>query len=122
MKKIILLYLPILIGASLFLNCEQKTEPKPIEEQKFVQIYCDAVMYADLIDSRFRQAFVDSVLQSHGVTRDKFQQSVNAYSQDKKTWKKIFEKIVAELEKKEKEIIAHRDSTRAANQSINLVK
>ena len=103
-------------------SCRKSTEPQPIEEKKFVQIYCDAVMYADLIDSKLRQAFVDSVLNSHQVTRDEFQHSIASYSRDKKTWKKIFEKIVAALEEREKAPGAKGDSLQTAVQSIKRMK
>lgn len=122
MNKLILFGLVLAICIIGYGRCEKNSRPKPIDENKFVQIYCDAVMYADLIDSKLRKAFVDSVLEHHNVTREKFQQSIEAYSKDKKRWKQIFEKIVAELEKKEKALAAQADSTRESIQTINRMR
>ncbi len=122
MNKLILFGLMLGICIIGFGRCEKNTRPKPIDENKFVQIYCDVVMYAELIDSKLRKAFVDSVLAHHKVTREKYQQSIEVYSKDKKRWKQIFEKVVAELEQKEKALAAQADSTRDSIQTIKRIK
>jgi len=116
MFKVIVMTCLLFVGSVFVLRCRQGNEHLPIDEKKFVQIYCDVAAYSDLIDVELRQAFVDSVLHSHQVTREKFQLSIDAYSRDKKQWKQIFQGIVAELESREKSFTSAIDSLDTQNQ------
>jgi len=95
-------------------HCNKKAEPEQLDEKVFVQVYCDVVTYADLIDSRLKDAYVDSVLKHYQITREQFQATVDAYSRDEKKWEKIMTKIVEELERREKETTAEIDSVKTA--------
>ncbi|MFZ5515248.1 MAG: DUF4296 domain-containing protein [Candidatus Zhuqueibacterota bacterium] len=110
MFKVVTMKSLLLMGSLFLLSCRHGNDIQPIDEKQFVQIYCDVVVYADLIDVQLRQAFVDSVLQSHQVTREKFQQSIDDYSRDKRKWKQIFQSIVSELEAREKLLAPMSDS------------
>lgn len=92
-------------------HCDKQEKTKELDEKTFVQVYCDVITYSDLVDSKLRQAFVDSILNSYDISRQEFQQTVESYSRNEKKWEKIFTKIVEELEKREKEIAAKNDST-----------
>ena len=93
-------------------QCNKRSDLKPLDEKVFVQIYCDVVIYADLLDAKRKEAFVDSVLNSYNTSREQFQYTVNFYSKDEKKWEKVFTDIVAELEKREKTMSTKDDSTK----------
>lgn len=110
-RKVLAVFILLLLLASIFkYSCTRKSGQQQIEQKVFVQLYCDVVAYADLIDSKQREAFVDSVLKSHDISREQFQHTVNVYSRDVKKWEKIFTKIVEELERREKEIATEIDT------------
>ncbi len=104
--------LPIIFLVIFNFNCDRRSAPKQLNEKAFVQIYCDVVIYADLVDTKHREALVDSVFNSYHISREQFQNTVNAYSRDEKKWEKVFSKIVAELERREKAMKAESDSTK----------
>ncbi|MDZ7377548.1 MAG: hypothetical protein ONB13_13130, partial [candidate division KSB1 bacterium] len=56
----------------IFLSCKRQPNVKPLNEKLFVQVYCDVVVYADIIEPTHRDAFVDSVLNHYGVSREQF--------------------------------------------------
>ena len=85
-------------------NCSQKTRPKEISEDKFVMIYCDVISFSDLIQSKSRPAFIDSVLTHYNVTREDFEYTIKIYSKDTDKWENVFKKVVAELEKRVAEL------------------
>jgi hypothetical protein len=113
-KKIVIHVVIFQVIILLFLNwqCSKRSDLKQLDEKLFVQVYCDVMIYADLVDSKQREAFVDSVLNSYKISREQFQYTVNIYSKDEKKWEKVFADIVEELERREKEIIARSDSTK----------
>ena len=98
----------------LILNwqCNKRSDLKPLDEKVFVQVYCDVVVYADLLDAKRKEAFVDSVLNNYNTNREQFQYTVSYYSKDETKWEKVFTDIVAELEKREKAMSAKEDSTK----------
>lgn len=107
MKKTAKIFLLIFTGLTVILgtfHCSKQTGPQKIDEKKFVRIYCDVVSYSDLIDSKLRQALVDSVFENYKVTKEDFHHTVNSYTGEKNKWKKVFEKIVAELERRSEEL------------------
>jgi hypothetical protein len=116
MKKMMrnsILAMFLLIMALWTNQCTKKNaEYKEIEEKTFVQVYSDVTAFADLVDPKLREAFVDSVLQHHQVRREDFQYTISVYSKDEKKWEEIFKKIVAELERREKELGAKSDSVK----------
>jgi len=85
-------------------NCSQTTHPKEISEDKFVMIYCDVISFSDLIQSKSRPAFIDSVLTHYNVTREDFEYTIKIYSKDTEKWENVFKKVVAELEKRVAEL------------------
>jgi len=85
-------------------SCAKKSDRQQLDEKVFVPVYCDVVTYADLLDTKTRELFVDSVLNHYQITREQFQATVDAYSRDEKKWEKIMTKIVEELELREKEL------------------
>jgi len=101
----------LLIGLYNY-HCSRRSEYKELDEDEFVQVYCDAVIYADLVESRLRKAFVDSVLESYQIKPEDFQYTISSYSKNVEKWESVFEKIVAELERREKEMTTKGDSTK----------
>ncbi|MCU0645926.1 MAG: DUF4296 domain-containing protein [bacterium] len=104
----------VLLTLALFLisySCENKATKRILPENQFVQVYCDVVAYADIINDESRIAFMDSVLKNQNINREDLQRSVAYYSKDSKKWEKIFSKIVEELEKREKDFSAKKDTT-----------
>lgn len=90
---------------TLFLCCGQKVERKQVlDKEKFVQIYCDVVSKADLLDSQKKEAFVDSILAHYGVTPDVFERTIQSYNESPDKWKELFDSIVKELEKRLQQI------------------
>lgn len=109
-KTISTLILTVLFIYAFYACCGKMSERQQLDEKVFVQAYCDVVTYADLLDTKRRDAFVDSVLAHYQITREQFQSTTNAYSRDEKKWEKIMIKIVAELERREKEIATEVDT------------
>lgn len=107
-----ILYL-IILSILIPLHCNRQPNVKPLNEKLFVQLYCDVVIYADLVEAQRRDAFVDSVLSSYGVSREQLLKTVTYYSKDDKRWEKIFAKIIAELEQREQALKASTDSSKA---------
>jgi L-rhamnose mutarotase len=105
--------LAVLFTGSLNICCEKKSEQQQLDEKIFVPVYCDVVTYAELLDAKTRDAFVDSVLKHYQITREQFQATVAAFSRDDKKWQKVMTKIVEELERREQEIAAEIDSIKA---------
>lgn len=91
-------------------GCEKNPNKKIIDESQFVQIYCDVVTYADILDDNLRIALMDSILKSQNVSREEFQRNVDYYSKDSKRWQDVFSKVVEELEKREKNFSAKKDT------------
>jgi len=115
MKKLITIAIPLFIVHIILLlllnyQCDKRAKSKQLNEKEFVQVYCDVVTYKDVVDSRLREAFVDSVLSSYKISRDEFQYTVEAYSKNDKKWERVFTKIVEELERRENEMRAESDS------------
>lgn len=96
----------------LIWQCTKRSDSKQLDEKVFVQVYCDVVIYEDLVDPKRREALVDSVLNNYKSSREQFQYTMNAYSKDEKKWEEVFTKIVAELESREKELTTKNDSTK----------
>ncbi len=103
----------IIFAVFISLNCKRPQNVKPLNEKLFVQIYCDVVVYADLVEFQRRDAFVDSVLSNYGVSREQLLKTVIYYSKDEKRWEKVFAKIIAELEQREQALKASIDSSKA---------
>ena len=114
LKILLILFVVFQIIILLFLNwqCSKRPDLKPLDEKVFVQVYCDVVVYADLLDAKRKEAFVDSVLNNYNTNREQFQYTVSYYSKDETKWEKVFTDIVAELEKREKAMSAKEDSTK----------
>lgn len=83
---------------SLVCCSNSPTETKPLEDNEFIEIYCDVVTKFDITNRRLQQAFVDSIFTHHNVSSAEFEKTVNYYKQNPDRWQKIFDKIVAELE------------------------
>jgi len=120
MKKLITIVSPILIFQLIILlllnyQCDKRTHSKELSEKVFVQVYCDVVTYADVVNSKQREAFVDSVLNRYNTSREQFQYAVDSFSKDERKWEKVFTKIVEELERREKEMTTGSDSTHVMN-------
>lgn len=110
LKKLIANFLVVVFFSCVFnSSCAKKSDQQQLDEKTFVPVYCDVVTYADLLDTKTRELFVDSVLNHYQITREQFQATVDAYSRDEKKWEKIMTKIVEELERREKELA---DSTK----------
>ncbi len=104
-----------IIFITLMLNllnfyCHKQSKKEVLNEETFIQVYCDVVTYADLVTQKMRDAFVDSVLSHHHITREIFQRTIDSYSVDEKKWERVFKKIVAELERREKAMETKPDS------------
>lgn len=97
-KLPLLTNLLVLIIFYFCLSCQSQQSARQINEDKFVQIYCDVVVLSDLIKPESRQILADSVFAFYEVSRQDFYYTVEIYSKDNRKWKKIYEKIVAELE------------------------
>ncbi|MDZ7319243.1 MAG: DUF4296 domain-containing protein [candidate division KSB1 bacterium] len=108
-RWLVLLILAMMLG----MRCHASSTRKVMDEKLFVQVYCDVVAHADLLAEGRRAAFVDSVLNSHRVTRDDFQRTVAFYAGNVERWEKVFEAIVAELERREKAADVAADSVQA---------
>lgn len=93
----------VIVLISIFGSCNKQTKPQKISEKKFVQIYCDVASFSDIIESKSRKAFVDSVFEYYQVTPENYNYTKNSFSNDPEKWRKIFEKIVEELEKRKAE-------------------
>lgn len=103
----------LLVLAIMLLPCCHNSSSRGIMDEKlFVQVYCDVVAHADLVAEGRRAAFVDSVLNSHQVRREAFRRTVAYYAGDVERWEKVFEAIVAELERRE-QAAAAADSVRS---------
>ncbi|MBC8184754.1 DUF4296 domain-containing protein [candidate division KSB1 bacterium] len=103
MKKILISIIGIYILSQLCV-CQKNTEPQKISEKKFVQIYCDVACYSDIIESKSRRAFVDSIFDHYDITSESFNFTKDSFSNDPQKWKDLFEKIVEELEKRKSEL------------------
>ena len=99
MRKLLLLFLLFLLA------CSSKVEQQPVlDKQLFVQIYCDVVSKADLLPPEQKKTYVDSILTHYKVTPREFENTVKMYSKSPEQWKDVFEDIVAELEKRSKQL------------------
>ncbi len=105
----------IIFSILISLQCQHQPKVKLLNEKLFVQVYCDVVVYADLIEAKHRGAFVDSVLNHYGVTQDQLLKTVAFYSKDETRWEKVFTKIIAELERREQVLKASVDSSQTQN-------
>jgi len=92
----------ILLLTLLFISCaEEKTEQRiTLDEKRFVQVYCDVVSKTDFLKDEQKEAFVESVLTYYSTSREIFENTVKKYSEKPEKWKRLFEKIGAELEKR----------------------
>ena len=82
-----------ILGTSLLFPicmCNKNTNPQKIPEKTFVQIYCDVATYSDIIESKSRQAFVDSIFNHYDVTEEGFNFTKESFSNDPLKWKKIY--------------------------------
>ncbi|HDP99600.1 MAG TPA: DUF4296 domain-containing protein [bacterium] len=94
-RRLMLLAIILLAAA-----CQKSAELTRLDETTFIQVYCDVVGYADIIEPQNRQALRDSVFEHHGITQPQFDFTVKHYSDDPQSWQEIFEKILIELEKR----------------------
>jgi len=92
-----------IILLSLFCAGKKDDIGERMNEELFIQVYCDVVEKSDLLQPANRKAFADSVLQTHGSNMDIFDNTVEYYKQNPEKWKSLFEKIVAELEQRQKD-------------------
>ena len=94
-------------------SCEKAGQPHRVSDKTFVQIYCDVVTQADFVDVKLRNAFIDSVINSYHVTYEDYIYTKNSFTDDPEKWKKIFEEIVKELEKRKSEFDSNQGSKRS---------
>lgn len=109
----------VIIFLLLNFRCGKQSKFKEVNEKVFVQVYCDVITYADIVEPKQREAFVDSVLNSYQINREEFRYTIDAYSRDEKKWEKIFTQIVEELERREKESGAKIDSSKLIKPDLN---
>jgi len=83
------------------LSCNQT---KLIDEEKFVLIYTDLLIYKDTasVDNLNNEAVLKSVLKNHNVSFEEYKSTVEYYNQDAERWEKFFTKAMAYLESKQK--------------------
>jgi hypothetical protein len=103
MKKILISIIGVFILSQLCI-CQKSVESQKISEKTFVQIYCDVATYSDIIESKSRQVFVDSIFIHYNVTAESFNLTKESFSNDPQKWKEIFEQIVEELETRKSEL------------------
>lgn len=86
----------------LLFYCERKSgHPAEVLDKKiFVQIYCDVVLTDDQLPPDQKKAIVDSIFAFHHVTPEAFENTVQRYNKNPNEWKKVFDSIVEELEKR----------------------
>lgn len=101
MKKLILLLSGILIAFFLY-SCGESSQSN-IDNETFVQIYCDVVSTSDLVEVNKRQALRDSILHFYGFTYEDFQKKLSELKNQPEKWKEIYDKIIEELEKRVEE-------------------
>ncbi len=90
-----------LLFVFISLNCNQT---KLIDEEKFVRIYTDILIYKDTasVDNLNNEAVLKSVLKNHNVSFEEYKLTVEYYNQDAERWEKFFAKALAYLESKQK--------------------
>jgi len=106
------------IAAALFiLVCEKNTGIQKVDDNKFVQIYCDIVTLSDIIKPEARKLLIDSVLTHYQVSKESYYATKKSYDENNEKWSRIYEKIVAELEKRAGELKESKEE-KAENEEI----
>ncbi|MBN1154353.1 DUF4296 domain-containing protein [candidate division KSB1 bacterium] len=87
----------------LLLTCA-RSEDKPdiMDEEMFVDLYCDVVSRIDLIPFNTRSSFVDSIFSHYRVTEESFMATITYYNEDPEKWQEILDHILAELDNRVK--------------------
>jgi len=75
-----------------------------IDDEEFVQIYCDVILKVEFLSSDRKEAFVDSVLTHYGTTRETFDNTLQSFGKNPKRWEQIFKQILKELEDRQQQI------------------
>ncbi|NOZ61589.1 MAG: hypothetical protein GXO74_07885 [Calditrichaeota bacterium] len=103
MAKKFLSFLLLIVSLFFFASCQQQRHQK-IDDDTFVQIYCDVVTNTDLVEANKKQALIDSILQQYHVNYADFQYKLELLKKNNEEWYKIYDKIVKELEKRIQEL------------------
>jgi len=86
----------------LFYCADKETSHKEINKEIFIQVYCDIISSHEILPPSVKKTFSDSIFAHYQITEESFAQTIEAYQQQPEKWKKIFEEIIAELEKRTK--------------------
>ncbi|MBN2012414.1 DUF4296 domain-containing protein [candidate division KSB1 bacterium] len=92
-------YLLLLSALLVICMCHSSSSYSPgMDEATFVRVYSDVTQKFEQVDPQQRDTFMDSVLASHHITKEKFEQTVKYYNQDPVRWQRVFTAITNEFE------------------------
>lgn len=102
-----------LIAVPVFLIAEKNDTDTTFTKETFVKLYVELSISAEkfLGDSALLAHIQDSIFASFHTTRDKFNAFRNKMDENPAKWKDVWEAIIDELEKREKEARQNKSTT-----------
>lgn len=93
MKLLLILFLFLII------SCNDKHH---LDEEKFLLVYLDLISFPDTLNNQPRsiEAFKDSVLRKHKISREDFQKTLDYYNSKPELWQEFFNKAIKYVETK----------------------
>lgn len=105
--------LPILTAALalllLFTSCRRANNPSrpPLSDERFRSVYIALLEEGERLRSlpagSSKQPYADSIFRAFKTTATEFQATVETYRVDPKKWQVFFERVVKDLEEKQKQ-------------------
>ena len=75
-----------------------------IEDDTFINLYCDIVSIADLMPANKRTTFVDSIFTVYDVSQESFEHTLEHYKQNPERWSTFMNDVITELENRVKKL------------------
>ena len=103
MRKFFIIGGFLILSICATISCQHSSNSN-IDDDLFVQIYCDVASVLDLVEADKKDALRDSILNNYGVTYEEYQLKLNELKQNPEKWMEIYDKIIAELQRRIKEV------------------
>ena len=80
------------------------TNVKTIEQDTFVKFYTDYLIAQDSLgtDAVSSKKILDKLYKKYAVTKEEYLSTINSYNSDQKKWAEFFEKVMKQLEERQK--------------------
>lgn len=94
MKKILLVFVVIIIVCLSFISCDKS---QVIPEENFIKIYADMTIMQDT-SALLQKQISEKVLSKYHYSENDYKKTIESYNNDPEKWTKFFDKVIEHIE------------------------